>query len=147
MRSARLARLAGATLFSAGLILAASGMATKVGAGFSAGSKPCGTGNGNYWHLTADCPTGYLPATTSAASAYAPGQQFTFTVVVHNPNGWSISVPTTWAYSHILSVKDSPTGAATTTIDVGNGYTPAGNLPVTDRRTRRTEDCDDWNGP
>lgn len=132
MRSARLLRTAGATLFSAGLVLAASGLATNVGAGFSAGPKPCGTGNGNYWHLTADCPTGYLPATTAVASAYAPGQQFTFTVTVHNPNGWSISVPTTWGYSHILSVKDSSTGAPTNVIDVSDGYTPAGNVPLTD---------------
>lgn len=129
----RVGRLSAAFgLISAGVICIA-GAVSPAQAGFSQGTGPCSTGNGNYFGLQANaCPFNYILATTSSAASYMPGQTFSFSVVVTNPTGASISVPTDFGWHHILSILDSPTGAPVTRIDVSNGFTPAGFLPLTD---------------
>lgn len=127
--------VASIVLIGAGVLCFVGAGQTRALAGFNNGTGPCSTGNGNYFGLTTNaCPASYIKATTSTADSYLPGQTFSFTITVFNPTNSSISVPTKFGWHHILTILDSATGnPPLTPIDVSNGFTPAGFLPLTDQ--------------
>src|SRR5215467_7849525 len=98
-RSSALRRAGVCLVAGGGLLTAVSltqmALESTVHAGFSAGSACKLFGTGNYKGLSADCPTGYLPASTKGP-AYTSGQTFSFSVVVHNPTSHDVTVQTAW---------------------------------------------------